>query len=157
MDGHARPVELSEWQELLGAFQGRFRRPDGRKALEHYTIGLLTELPNQNGDTLAQAVQGAVNSSWPWRTIRWRHGTNGWRRKKFVAGRGWRVTSEGPRHKGWLVGERAPQGQPEDRHYFCRNLPPPRPSKSWRVGLGPVPGAAVAGLSSACRDGHAGL
>ena len=99
MDGHARPVELSEWQELLGAFQGCFRRPEGRKALEHYTIGLLTELPNQNGDTLAQAVQGAVNSGWPWRTIRWRHGINGWRRKKFVAGRGWRVTSEGPRHE----------------------------------------------------------
>ena len=45
-------------------------------------------------------------------------------RKKFVAVRGWRVTSDGHRHEGWLVGERAPQGQPEERKYFWSNLPP---------------------------------
>ena len=36
----------------------RFRRPEGRAALERYTTGLLTELPNKNCDTLAQAVPG---------------------------------------------------------------------------------------------------
>jgi DDE superfamily endonuclease len=59
MDVHASTVELPEWQELLGAFQIRFRRPEGRKALERYTTGLLTELPYKNCDTLAQAVPGS--------------------------------------------------------------------------------------------------
>jgi SRSO17 transposase len=59
MDAHARPVELPELQEFLGAFQVRFRRPEGRKALERYTTGLLTELPNKNCDTLARAVPGS--------------------------------------------------------------------------------------------------
>jgi SRSO17 transposase len=58
MDVHARPAELPEWQEFLGAFQVRFRRPEGRHALERYTTGLLTQLPHQNGDTIAQAVPG---------------------------------------------------------------------------------------------------
>ena len=34
----------------------RFRRPESAEALERYTTGLLTELPNKNGDTIAQAV-----------------------------------------------------------------------------------------------------
>jgi SRSO17 transposase len=312
MDVHASPVELPELQEFLGAFQIRFRRPEGRKALERYTTGLLTELPNKNCDTLAQAVPGSSEqrlqefltnmqwdeadlnrqrvrkmiaeatrgegvlvfddtgfpkqgtasvgverqysgtlgkvgncqiavtccytdrqATWPvavrlylpktwaqdparrqrtrvpaaipfqtkpeialalldqardwgvphrcvvadadyggnpnflaglearqeayvvavrtdfqmsvgqaaaspvwradhllqtvprwqWRTIRWRHGTKGWLRKKFVGVRGWRVTSDGRRHEGWLVGERAPRGQPEERKYFWSNLP----------------------------------
>ena len=59
---------------------------------------------------------------WPWRTIRWRHGTKGWLRTQFVGVRGWRVTSDGHRHEGWLVGERAPRGQPEERKYFWSNL-----------------------------------
>jgi len=42
-----------------------------------------------------------------WRTIRWRHGTKGWLRKKFVALRAWRLTAEGEAHIGWLLGERA--------------------------------------------------
>jgi hypothetical protein len=35
-----------------------FGRPEGRAALERYTTGLLTTLPNKNGDTIAQAVPG---------------------------------------------------------------------------------------------------
>ena len=64
---------------------------------------------------------------WQWRTIRWRQGTKGWLRQKFVAVRGWRVTSDGQRHAGWLLGERATQGQPEERKYFWSNLPPDTP------------------------------
>jgi SRSO17 transposase len=311
MEVHASPVELPELQEFLDAFQVRFRRPEGRKALERYTTGLLTELPNKNCDTLARAVPGSSEqrlqefltnmqwdeedlnrqrvrkliaeatrgegvlvfddtgfpkqgtasvgverqysgtlgkvgncqiavtccytdrqATWPvavrlylpktwaqdparrqqvrvpaevafqtkpeialtlldqarawgvphrcvvadadygdnpnflaglearqepyvvavrtdfqlsvgqaatspvwradqllqtvprwqWRTIRWRHGTKGWLRRKFVGVRGWRVTSDGHRHEGWLVGERAPRGQPEERKYFWSNL-----------------------------------
>src|SRR5438876_4118854 len=58
MDVQASPAELPEVNEVLGAFPVRFRRPEGREALERYTIGLLTEVPNKNCDTIAQAVPG---------------------------------------------------------------------------------------------------
>jgi SRSO17 transposase len=58
MDVHAGPAELPELQAFLGAFQVRFRQPEGREALERYTTGLLTELPNKNGNTLTQAIPG---------------------------------------------------------------------------------------------------
>jgi SRSO17 transposase len=58
MDVHASPDELPELQEFLGSFQVRFRRPEGADALERYTTGLLTELPNKHCDTIAQAVPG---------------------------------------------------------------------------------------------------
>jgi SRSO17 transposase len=312
MDVHASPAELPELREFLASFQVRFRRPESRQALERYTTGLLTELPNKNGDTLAQAVPGtneqrlqefrtnmewdeeelnrqrvqkmsaeatrgngvlvfddtgfpkqgktsvgvarqysgtlgkvgncqiavtccytdrqatwpvavqlylpktwasdaarrqqarvpeessfqtkpeialrlldqalawgvphrcvvadadygdnpnflaglearqepyvvAVRTDfpvrlrraatsrvwrgdellqtvprWQWRTVRWRRGAKGWLRKKFVAVRSWRMTSDGQCHEGWLLGERATRGQPEERKYFWSNLP----------------------------------
>jgi SRSO17 transposase len=58
-----------------------------------------------------------------WRTIRWRHGAKGWLRKKFVAIRPWRLTAEGEAHIGWLLGERAARGQPEERKFYWSNLP----------------------------------
>jgi SRSO17 transposase len=58
MDVHASPAALPELKEFLGAFQVRFRRPEGVEALERYTTGLLTELPNKNCATMAQAVPG---------------------------------------------------------------------------------------------------
>jgi hypothetical protein len=253
MDGHASPDELPELNELLGSFQVRFRRPEGAAALERYTTGLLTELPTQNCDTIAQAVPGTsaqrlqefltnmpwdeadlnrqqvqkmvaeatlgdgvlvldntgfpkqgkasvgvarqysgtlgkvgncqlavtccdteLQATWPaavrlplpkawaedsahrgtaradfrmslqrkatspaqradqrlqalprwqWRTLRWRRGTTGWRRKKFVAVRCWRVTHEGQRHVGWLLGESTTRSQPEERQYSWSHLP----------------------------------
>jgi SRSO17 transposase len=312
MDVHASPAKLPELQEFLGAFQVRFRRPEGRAALERYTTGLLTELPTKNGDTIAQAVPGtsaqrvqefltnmqwdeedlnrqrvqkmiaeattgdgvlvfddtgfakrgtasvgvarqysgtlgkvgncqiavtccysdlrvtwpvavrvylpkswaddparrrqtrvppevafqtkpeialalldqarawgvphrcvvadadygdnpnflaglearqepyvvAVRTDfpvrvggaatspvwradellqsvprWQWRTVRWRRGTKGWLRKKFVAVRGWRVRRDEHGHEGWLLGERAARGQPEEPKYYWSNLP----------------------------------
>jgi hypothetical protein len=35
----------------------------------------------------------------------------------------WRVTTEGQRQVGWLLGERAARGQPEERQYSWSNLP----------------------------------
>jgi SRSO17 transposase len=58
MDVHASPAELPELQEFWASFQVRFRRPEGRSALERSTTGLLTEVRNKNCDTLAQAVPG---------------------------------------------------------------------------------------------------
>jgi SRSO17 transposase len=312
MDVHASPAELPELQEFLASFEVRLRRPEGRAALERYTTGLLTELPNKNCDTIAQAVPGTseqrlqeflTNMSWDeedlnrqrvqkmiaeastgrgvlvcddtgfpkqgkasvgvarqysgtlgkvgncqvavtccdsdargtgpvavrlylpktwaydperrrharvpaevpfhtkpelalrlldqarawgvphrcvvaaaddgdnpnflaglearqepyvvavrtdfqvrigakamtpvwrtdqllhtvprwqWRTVRWRQGTKRWLRQKFVAVRGWRVTTGGQRHEGWLVGERATRGQPEERKFYWSNWP----------------------------------
>jgi hypothetical protein len=58
MDVHARPAALPELHAFLSAFQVRFRRPEGTEALERYTTGLLTEWPNKNCETIAQAVPG---------------------------------------------------------------------------------------------------
>jgi SRSO17 transposase len=78
--------------------------------------------PSQRIDQLLQALP-----RWQWRTIRWRQGTKGWLRQQFVAVRGWRVTTEGQRHVGWLLGERATRGQPEERKYYWSNLPAAAP------------------------------
>ena len=86
------------------------------------SIGHMASTPIWPADALLQSVP-----RWQWRTIRWRRGTKGWLRKKFVAVRCWRVTSDGNRHAGWLVGERAPQGPPEERKYFWSNLSPETP------------------------------
>lgn len=59
MDVHASPDTLPELQTFLANFQVRFRRPEAKAALERYTTGLLTELPNKNCDTLAQVVPGS--------------------------------------------------------------------------------------------------
>jgi SRSO17 transposase len=72
----------------------------------------------QRADQLLQALP-----RWQWRTIRWRQGTKGWLRKTCVAVWCWRVTADGQRHIGWLVGERATRGQPEARQYAWSNLP----------------------------------
>lgn len=73
--------------------------------------------PVQRADTLLQA--------WPrcwWQTIRWRQGSNGWLRAKFVAIRCWRVDGDGRRHRGWLIGQRPTRGDGEWK-YFWSNFP----------------------------------
>lgn len=60
---------------------------------------------------------------WQWRTLRWREGTQGWLRAKFVAIRCWRVDGDGTRHIGWLIGQRPTRGD-GDWKYFWSNFPP---------------------------------
>lgn len=62
-----------------------------------------------------------------WRSVRWREGSKGWLRGRFAAVRCWRVTSDGARHVGWLVGEREARGQPERRKYYWSNFGPDVP------------------------------
>src|SRR5918998_24101 len=45
----------------------------------------------------------------------------------FVALRAWRLTAEGEAHIGWLLGERAARGQPEERKCYWSNLPASAP------------------------------
>ena len=58
MDVYASPASLPELDDFLSTFTVRFRRSEAKAALERYLTGLLTELPNKNCDTLAQAVPG---------------------------------------------------------------------------------------------------
>jgi SRSO17 transposase len=74
--------------------------------------------PRQRADHVLAALPRCQ-----WRTIRWRQGATGWLRKKFVAVRAWRLTAEGEAHIGWLLGERAARGQPEEPKYYWSNLP----------------------------------
>jgi SRSO17 transposase len=99
---------------------------------EPYVVGVRTDFPLTLRHTAPSRVWRAdalleTVPRWQWRTIRWRRGTKGWLRKKFVALRCWRATSDGQRHEGWLLGERATQGQPEERKYFWSNLPAETP------------------------------
>ena len=64
MDIHASPTTLPELEEFLSTFKVRFRRPEGEAALERYLTGLLTELPNKNCDTMAEAVPGTSEQCW---------------------------------------------------------------------------------------------
>jgi SRSO17 transposase len=148
---------------------------------ERYVVAVRTDFPVCVGQALTSPVWRAdallpTVPRWQWRTVRWRRGTKGWLRKKFVAVRCWRVTSDGQRHEGWLLGERAPQGQPEERKYYWSNLPaearleelaglahrrhaiePFHEEAKGGAGLGPVPGPPVAGLPSARGHRDAGL
>jgi SRSO17 transposase len=95
---------------------------------ERYGVGVRTDFRVSGQRKATGLVQRAdvLLHAWPrwqWRTIRWRQGTQGWLRKKCVAVRCWRITSDGQRHVGWLLGERATRGQPEDRKYYGSNLP----------------------------------
>lgn len=59
---------------------------------------------------------------WQWQTIRWREGSQGWLRAKFVGVRCWRVDGDGPRHVGWLIGQRPTRGDGQWK-YFWSNFP----------------------------------
>jgi SRSO17 transposase len=89
---------------------------EGRQ--ERYVVGVLREFRVSMGRAARSPVP-----RWQWRTIRGRQGPKGWRRKKFVAVRCWRVTADGQRPVGWLVGERATRGQPEEQKYHWSHLP----------------------------------
>jgi SRSO17 transposase len=56
-----------------------------------------------------------------WRTVRWRQGSNGWLRAGVLAIRCWRVTADGKRRVGWLIGEDAGDGK---RRYYWSNFGP---------------------------------
>ena len=71
----------------------------------------------------ADAVVAAQPAS-AWRSVRWREGSKGWLRGRFVAVRCWRVTPEGKRRAGWLLGERVVEQGKEKVKYHWSNLRP---------------------------------
>ena len=60
---------------------------------------------------------------WQWRTMRWRQGTTGRWRQQCVAVRCGCVPREGSHPEGWLGGERATRGPPEERTSCWSHLP----------------------------------
>jgi SRSO17 transposase len=56
-----------------------------------------------------------------WRVIRWREGSRGWLSGRVAATRCWRVTSDGARRIGWLIGEDGSDGK---RRYYWSNFGP---------------------------------
>src|ERR1700730_1461311 len=79
-----------------------------------FSVALGQFAPTQRADALI-ATQGQRR----WRTVRWREGSNGWLRAKVVALRCWRVTADGKRRIGWLIGEDARDGK---RRYYWSNF-----------------------------------
>lgn len=75
-------------------------------------------ITSQRADKLLDSVP-----RWQWQTIRWREGSTGWLRAKFVAIRCWRVDGDDTRHVGWLIGQRPGRGQQADPKYFWSNFP----------------------------------
>jgi SRSO17 transposase len=59
-----------------------------------------------------------------WRVVRWREGTRGWLSARVAAVRCARVTSDGKRHAGWLLGE---DGSDRKRRYYWSNVGPAVP------------------------------
>jgi SRSO17 transposase len=53
---HAPTAPLPELEAFLQPFHVQFTRSEGRRTLERYLTGLLTEHPNKNCDTLAQLI-----------------------------------------------------------------------------------------------------
>ncbi len=62
-----------------------------------------------------------------WTAIRWREGTKGGLRKKFVSLRVWRVLEGKCLTQGWLIGERPSNGQQGEWKYYFSDFPPDAP------------------------------
>jgi SRSO17 transposase len=62
-----------------------------------------------------------------WTTIRWKEGTQGWRRVRFTALRCWRVDGQGVRRMGWLIGQRPIRSNTGDWKYLWSDFPPQTP------------------------------
>jgi hypothetical protein len=111
---------------------------------EHYAVGVRADLRvslQRKATSLVQRADQVLEAlpRWQWRAIRWRQGRKGWLRKEFVAVRCWWVTSDGQRHVGWLLGERATRGQPEERKYSWSNLPPSATLEELAMSIGGMP------------------
>jgi SRSO17 transposase len=58
-----------------------------------------------------------------WATLRWKEGSVGWLKARFIAIRCWRVDGQGRRRIGWLIGQRPARGATGDWKYFWSNCP----------------------------------
>jgi SRSO17 transposase len=69
----------------------------------------------------------ATQTEHAWATLRWKEGSVGWLKARFIAIRCWRVDGQGVRHIGWLIGQRPARGATGDWKYFWSNCAPHTP------------------------------
>lgn len=84
----------------------------------------LTRHPKTPFQPAAEVVRALPRGHW--QTIRWRAGSQGWLKAKFVAIRCWRVDGAGVRRIGGLIGQQPIHGN-RDWDYFWSNFPPATP------------------------------
>jgi hypothetical protein len=91
-----------------------------------FRISLAPQAPRRRADQVLAALPRSL-----WGTIRWRQGSQGWLRKKFVALYCWRHTRNGAVREGWLLGERPARDQQGEYKYYWSNLPATTPWRNW--------------------------
>ena len=99
---------------------------------EHYVVAVRANFSVTLGRGYTGPVRRAdevlaVQPLQDWQTIAWSEGAKGWWRAKFLALRCWRVDGEGPRHVGWLLGQRPGRGQTGEGKYFWSDFPADTP------------------------------
>ncbi|RMG54390.1 MAG: IS701 family transposase [Acidobacteria bacterium] len=119
--GHAAVVTDADYGDNPRFLDGLEARQEryvvGVRANFSVTLSRRADEPVQRAD---QVLAGIPRRRW--RTIRWREGSQGWLRAKFVALRCWRVDGEGRRRIGWLIGQRPGRGQTGDGKYYGSNF-----------------------------------
>ena len=95
------------------------------KRRKHYVVAVRADfavaLSRRGGPMQRADVLVGAQAARSWRSVTWREGSQGWMRGRFVALRGWRVTSSGHRRSGWLIGENASDGK---RRYYWSSFGP---------------------------------
>jgi SRSO17 transposase len=94
---------------------------------QRYVTAVRADFAVATSRTASTQRADALLAGWrrsAWRTVRWRRGSDGWRRGRFAAVRCWRVTSAGRRRQGWLIGERPGRGQAGKAKYHWSNFGP---------------------------------
>jgi SRSO17 transposase len=81
-----------------------------------FRISLAPQAPRRRADQVLAALPRSL-----WGTIRWRQGSQGWLRKKFVGLYCWRHTRNGAVREGWLLGERPARDQQGEYKYYWSN------------------------------------
>lgn len=115
---------------------------------ERYVVGVRANFSVALSRRVTAVIQRADSvldglPRWQWRTLRWREGSQGWLRAKFVAMRCWRVDGDGTRHIGWLIGQR-PHTRRRQLEVFLEQLSPNRgPVGHGRIYSSPLLGRAV--------------
>jgi len=96
--------------------------------VEHYVNAVPCDFPVILEDDPEAAIQRADAVMHEirrrkWKTIRWRKGTKGWLRRKFVAVRAYRTVGGERKKLGWLIGERPGYGQIGEWKYYFSDFP----------------------------------
>jgi len=114
---HACVVVDSDYGDNPNFLNGLEERQEGYVvAIRSNFSVILTRAKTASVQRVDQVLEAAPR--WQWRTIRWREGSQGWLRAKFVAIRCWRVDGDGSRHIGWLIGQRPTRGEGEWKYFW---------------------------------------